>query len=88
MSKSAAAVLWEQEMLTGLGAGRKSVQWMQCVSRKAALASAKELREAKVLETALTGELYRARKVTVVSIKAGYPVDYLRNKFVKTLAKG
>jgi len=88
MSKSPAAVLWEQEMLTGLGAGRKSVQFIQCVSRASALQTAKELREAKVLETGLTGELYRARKVTVVSIKRGYAPDYLRNKFAKTLAKG
>jgi hypothetical protein len=88
MSKSAAIVLWEQEMLTGLCPGRKTVQWMTCISRKAALVSAKEMREAKVLETGLTGELYRARNVTVVSVKAGYPIDYLKTKFAKTLAKG
>jgi hypothetical protein len=75
-------------MLSGLAAGRKSVQYLLCGSRKSAMATAKELRTDKVLETGLTGELYRARKVKVVSFDKAYPVDYLRKVYAKTLAKG
>jgi len=88
MGTKVVAVVWEAEMLSGLSAGRKFVRWLQCGSRKSAMIKARELRTDKVLETELTGELYRARKVTVVAFDGAYPADYLRNKFAKTLAEG
>ena len=80
------AVVWEQEMLTGLSAGRKTVKWVILSSRTAAMREAKDMREAKVMETELTNEMYRVRKVKVVGIKRAYPADYLRNVYAKTLA--
>lgn len=79
------AVVWEQEMLTGLAAGTKMFKYLLCGSRASAMETAKELREDKVLETGLTGELYRARKVKVVAFDKAYPADYLRKVYAKTL---
>lgn len=59
-------VAFQREYLTGLSAGRVDNGWIVANSVKSARKTAKDLRDAKVIEGELTGDLIKVSKVKVV----------------------